>query len=70
MNTSLPGIKVIARKDLWNDFKKKKKINNYEIGLLASDLNKLAERIQPVIINVIDTVEGIIRSFRKALHMD
>ena len=70
MNTSLPGIKVIARKDLWNDFRNRLKINNYEIGLLANDLNKLAQRIQPVIINVIDTVEGIIISFRKALHMD
>ncbi len=70
MNTSLPGIKVIARKDLWNDFRNRLKINNYEIGLLANDLNKLAQRIQPVIINVIDTVEGIIISFRKAMHMD
>ena len=70
MNTSLPGIKVIARKDLWNDFRNRLKINNYEIGLLANDLNKLAQRIQPVIINVIDAVEGIITSFRKALHMD
>ena len=70
MNTSLPGIKVIARKDLWNDFRNRLKINNYEIGLLANDLNKLAQRIQPMIINVIDTVEGIIISFRKALHMD
>ena len=70
MNTSLPGITVIARKDLWNDFRNRLKINNYEIGLLANDLNKLAQRIQPVIINAIDTVEGIIISFRKAMHMD
>ena len=70
VNTSLPGIKVISRKDLWNDFRNRLKINNYEIGLLANDLNKLAQRIQPVIINIIDTVEGIIISFRKALHMD
>ena len=70
MNTSLPGIKVIARKDLWNDFRNRLKINNYEIGLLANDLNKLAQRIQPLIINAIDTVEGVISSFRKALHMD
>ena len=70
VNTSLPGKKVIARKDLWNDFRNRLKINNYEIGLLANDLNKLAQRIQPEIINVIDALEGIIISFRKALHMD
>ena len=67
VNTSLSGIKVIARKDLWNDFRNRLKINNYEIGLLANDLNKLAQRIQPVIINIIDTVEGIIISFRKII---
>ena len=70
VNTSLPGIKVIARKDLWNDFRNRLKINNHEIGLLANDLNKLAQSIQQVIVNVIDTVEGIITSIRKGLHMD
>ena len=69
VETSMPGVKVIARQDLWNDFRNRLRINNYEVRLLTIDLNNLFMWINKNTLRLINVVDNVIGMIRKTLNM-
>lgn len=69
VETSMPGVKVIARQDLWNDFRNRLRINNYEVRLLTIDLKNLFIWINKNTLRLINAVDNAIGIIRKTLNM-
>jgi len=65
----MPGVKVIARQDLWNDFRNRLRINNYEVRLLTIDLKNLFIWINKNTLRLINAVDNAIGIIRKTLNM-
>ena len=70
VDTSLSGVKVIARQDLWNDFRNRLMINNYEVRLFTKDIANLLRIMNKFIIKTIKLVDNTIISIRKILRMN
>ena len=61
VQSHLPDIQLIDRNALWEDFRNRVKINNYEINQAMEDLKKVVSQSQPYI----DKVVTKVKEFRK-----
>ena len=59
VQSHLPDIQLIDRNALWDDFKNRVKINNYECREALADLKKVVKASQPYVDKVVTKVKGL-----------
>ncbi len=53
----LPDIQLIDRDALWEDFRNRIRINNYEMQQVMEDLKKVVRASQPYVVKAVDKVK-------------
>jgi len=59
VQSHLPDIQLIDRNALWEDFKNRLKINNYEVKQAMADLKGVVEASQPYVSKVVTKVKEV-----------
>ena len=59
VQSHLPDIQLIDRNALWDDFKNRVKINNYECREALADLKKVVEASQPYVDKAVTKVKEL-----------
>ena len=59
VQSHLPDIQLIDRNALWEDFKNRLKINNYEVKQAMADLKGVVEASQPYVDKVVTKVKEV-----------
>ena len=61
VQSHLPEVQLIDRNDLWDDFRNRMKINNYELKQAMEDLKGVVKATQPYVEKAVTKV----KEFRK-----
>ena len=59
VQSHLPNVQLIERDALWDDFKNRMKINNYEVSEALKDLKKVVKASQPYVDKAINKVKEL-----------
>ena len=54
VQSHLPDVQLIERTALWEDFKNRMRINNYEVGKAMEDLKEVVKQSQPYVSKAIN----------------
>ena len=57
VQSHLPDIQLIDRNALWEDFRNRVKINNYELNQAMKDLKKVVEQSKPYVDKAVTKVK-------------
>ena len=67
VQSHLPDVQLIDRNALWEDFKQRVKINNYEVSQAMEDLKKVVNHSHKVMLPYVDKAVVKVRDFRSNL---
>ena len=67
VQSHLPDIQLIERNALWEEFKNRIKINNYEVSQAMSDLKKVVTETHKLASPYVDKAVVKVRDFRSNL---
>ena len=59
VKSHLPNIQLISRDALWEDFRNRLKINNYEVSEALKDLKKVVKASQPYVDKAVNKVKEL-----------
>tara|TARA_R100001129_G_scaffold75707_1_gene51758 strand:- start:146 stop:391 length:246 start_codon:yes stop_codon:yes gene_type:complete len=59
VQSQLPDVQLISRDALWEDFKNRLRINNYECTQAMEDLKKVVKASQPYVNKVVTKVKEV-----------
>ena len=62
VQSHLPDIQLIDRNALWEDFRNRVKINNYEVSQAMKDLKEVVKKTQPYIEKVVTKVKEVTKN--------
>ena len=64
VQSHLPDVQLIEREALWEDFKNRLKINNYEVTQVMEDLKNVVKASQPYISKVVTYSKDAVNKLR------
>ena len=68
VQSHLPEYQLISRDALWEDFKNRMKINNYEVSRAMEDLKKVVVASQPYVNKAVNYSKDAVDNLRSKLN--
>ena len=68
VQSHLPNVQLIERNALWEDFKNRMKINNYEVSRAMEDLKKVVVASQPYVNKAVNYSKDAVDNLRSKLN--